>query len=220
MDSWRELVLGIAKEEGGYLHRNPAETDITTGYGIYRTAQPDAKIFNYIDSIAKSLGINTKSNLWSKQQLELIQSKMDKETELSYSIDFYKNYFKAIRLDEFPIEVSREIASIYTNGPKIACKALQRTVNQFIEYGVLSKRPWLTQDGILGAKSWESINELNSICKKDTLRANQFKYLFIGYCKTYYIELAVLYPDKYLRYLRGWNKRVDNLLDKPAFLVN
>lgn len=223
-ETWRILLEDIKKQESGDLglHKNVTELDITTGYGIYRYAHKNAEIFKYIDEVAKSIGITTSSPNWkSREILTKIQKAMDPEKELYYTYLFYKSYFEAIRLSIFPDELKRYIASLYVNSPKLCAKTLQMTVNQFIYYGYykrtkivngVEEKNYLGQDGVLGPESWGAISDIMILISKDEKLKLEFKYLFLLYAKTYYCNLVGA-NHSHAVYIRGWNKRIDNLLD-------
>lgn len=191
----------LKKAEGGYLHHNNGEDDITTGYGIYKKCHKDALIFNYIDKIAKENGILKPSNLWTRQELTLIQAKMDTNKEIELSKDFYKKFFKNAKLEYLPEKMIVPMCAIYTNSPKIANKSLQGALNGVVEFYNLGFKP-LAIDGILGAKSIEVMKFLKENDDKSDLLVAFFA-----------IANKQNYKNLHSKYEKGLLNRVDNFVD-------
>ena len=86
-EQYKILLNHLYKVEGGVLHRNSEEFDITNAYGIYRHFHPKAEIFTYIDTIASSV-TRAPSNKWTKEQIVAINKLIDKNKELDLSYRF------------------------------------------------------------------------------------------------------------------------------------
>ena len=196
----------LLKAEGGYLHRNKGEVDITNGYGIYRGAHRTAKVFEYIDSVARSLDEDRPSHVWEPNVIKLVNSKIDPAQDRWYSYLFYKHYYRVWDFDRIPMEVIPVVISIFANAPKMFCKAYQRTVNGFIANGHIKGAP-LVVDGAIGPKSMAAsaaIFNLGPEAIKD------FKNLLLNSCIDGYRSIVAASPAKNI-YLRGWINRVEGL---------
>lgn len=214
----------IKKQEGGKLHRNKSEKDITTGYGIYKYSFPEAEIFKYIDSLAKSLNINKKSSEWSKSEIETINKNIDTNKELQYTIDFYNNeYFKKIDIYKLPIQLTLSVGSILINSPKIASKALQISYNTMIKLiDSLSNEKQIDEDGIIGSGTRNAIYKLSEKVESSDTDKYLWFYIFINSVISQYVDMATDNgkEDKQLQYLRGWVlNRCDYLIKNITYLV-
>lgn len=220
-----KLLKLIKIQEGGILHRNKSESDITNGYGIYRHAYPNEEIFQYYDNIAEEIGINGKSSTWTDENIKAIQSKIDLEIEFELSKQFYLNtYFKRFKIDVFslPEQLCLAVASILINGPKLGSKALQQSYNIILKK--YTKRfpeefkniKPISEDGIIGDNTAKAIMILNECVLKMNHPDSVELWLsvYLSCVKSLYVELATgKSKDKYAQYLRGWVlNRVDNLI--------
>lgn len=205
MSNIQQLVKLLKEVEGDKIHYNKGEKDITSAYGIYRYSQPDAKIFTYIDAIAKGLGIPKPSKDWNKEEIEKVNSNIDKEKEFDLAVDFYKS-FSPLDLDQLGLELAYAYFNIYTNTPKGANIAMQAMINSYIKNHKLNYKI-LDEDGILGPKSK---NLIYDVVKR--YRDRELKLAFLVFANDNYIKLVVNNPDKYLQYLKGWDQRVNNLV--------
>lgn len=229
MISQPELILlnSIKESEGGVLHRNSTENDITTGYGIYRTSNPSASIFSYIDSVAKGIGITTPSSKWSKEEISKVNSAMNPDKELEYTSEFYRGYFKYDDYKDVPDKLRFSFFNVYVTSKTIASKALQSTFNLFIKkfpeiglkplYGELNP---IKVDGVLGSGSKAAINKLGVILEKENnLYIESLVLIFFNYVKTFYIDISTDNipkdgTDKQAIYLRGWDARVNKIMEE------
>lgn len=210
-DTFQQLLADIRKQEGGRLHYNRSESDITTGYGIYRAANPKAEVFKYIDNVARDIGIKTPSKNWNNIDiLNRVNDAIDPDEELEYTYLFYKEYFAPVCLDQVHEVLVPVIASLYTNGTKFCITTIQRALNKiYTKYDLDPSYRVMGVDGSFGpiTKKWY----LDLQGYGDTINL-EFRYLLLVYAKSYYINLATKAPDKYLQYLTGWDNRVNNLL--------
>lgn len=205
MSNIQQLVKLLKDVEGDKIHYNKGEKDITSAYGIYRYSQPDAKIFSYIDSIAKDLGITKSSKDWTHEEMERVNRKIDKEKEFNLAVDFYRS-FSPLDLDQLGLELGYAYFNIYTNTPKGANIAMQAMINSYIKNYQLDYK-LLDEDGILGPKSKSLIYNVAKL-----YRDRELKLAFLVFANDNYIKLVVNNPDKYLQYLKGWDQRVNNLV--------
>lgn len=211
---------------GSRIHRNPSEYDITTRYGIYRYANPKAKIFEYIDTIARNMGLTKPSTQWTISDYISVQNKMDFDTELYYTYLFIKDYFSVtlkngtklnIDLDKFDTETKKAVISLGWNSMKLCVKCLQSTINEFfIEEYIpgYNKTNVIACDGVYGPGTDKVLNiVLDYINKQPNKELSiRFFHRFLNNAKTYYIKLALGNKNNLLQYLNGWNNRVDNLI--------
>lgn len=206
MANYEKLVGLLKKVEGDKIHYNKGESDITSAYGIYRYQQPQAKIFNYIDTVAKDLGISKPSHEWGKEEIDLVNNNIDKEEEFNLAVDFYKT-FTHLDLDQLGLELSYAYFNIFANTPKGANKAMQATINSLINNNKLDYK-LLDVDGVLGPKSKKLIYDLVK-----NYSDKELKLMFLVHANEHYITLAVKSSEKYLKYLNGWYQRIKNLIE-------
>lgn len=214
------FLNNIREDEGGELHRNSNESDITTGSGIYRGKHKDAEIFKYVDEVASSLSINTPSSTWSKAEITKVNDKL-KINELNYyAYLFYKDYLSGAMLHMFPSDdLISAMGNLYTNTPKGAWSATQYMIKIANDRKLINlpANQISSVDGLPGRKTkigLDAVGELNKD-RLETCRA----YLIFG-MTLYYIDIATddmdtSLPgvDKHLRYLKGWtHNRMLNLL--------
>lgn len=199
------ITKSIKAAEGDKLHRNSSESDITSAYGIYKTAHPTASIFSYYDEVAKELKINTSSKDWKSQDIELIQSKVDNSIIYKHVKDFYSK-FTPLDLNKLPFTVANAYFNIYVNTPKGSNEGLQLTLNAFIKLKKIEGEV-LKVDGLLGNKTKELLYKAVTLIEE-----REFLLTYLIYANNYYVDLVVKSPDKYLKYLKGWDNRIDNLV--------
>lgn len=210
-ESYRVLLHKIREQEGGRLHYNRTESDITTGYGIYKAKHPRALIFKYIEEIAEQNRITTDTTKWNSSIIldkinELIVPSM--EVWLSYL--FYKEFYKQLHLDQLHPILVDPFVSIYTNGVRLFVISLQRAINKIYQnYNIDPTFSVTSVDGYMGPVT---LKWYINISKQNEVIIKEFKNLFLLYAKSYYINLACKKPNKYLVYLKGWDNRVNGLL--------
>ena len=84
---FKKLLDNLKEAEGGDLHRNTNELDVTNGWGIYRgkgLGKSFTPLWDYVDTIAKQV-TDKPSDQWTKDECELIDNLLDKDKEE----DFY-----------------------------------------------------------------------------------------------------------------------------------
>jgi len=205
-----ELYEYIVKVEGDHLHMNSTELDITSPGGIYRVAHPDAGIWSYIDSVGVSLGMNPKSNLWSKSDIEEVNRRLDK-LQISLLVkEFYDNYLYGAHLEYFDPQLQIAMFNLYTNSQSGAWKAVQQTVIDMKKMGFLDipDDDISRVDGGYGGMTRRALIKVDSL--PDTM-VTVYKITMISNMKSYYARLVAGNPDKFLTYLVGWMNRMDNL---------
>lgn len=228
VDNYNQLVEKLYKVEGGKIHKNKNELDITSSCGIYKYQHKDAKVFKYIDQIADAIGITKPSSQWTQLDIDSVNAHIDKDIELAYSIEFYKDYIKVIDLNKLPKEMVWPFFNIYINSNKIAGKALQYSSNQMIKsnsklFNPKDLKP-LSVDGIIGNGSREmiySISEIINFIPQSELYGEMWKLYFVNRCKTEYVsigtnDVAKTGTDKDIIYLKGWINRCDALLEEDV----
>lgn len=217
------FISRLRKQEGGKIHRNRTEFDITTSCGIYRFQHPDAKVFSYIDEIASSLGITNPSTEWRKEELDKINDLIDSSIEDEFTADFYRDYFKSLDLNKLHRCLIWSYASIFITGNRLANKALQKSCNDLLNLYPDIFHPdrfgtRLKVDGIIGSGSRDLVYRVTEVVyDNQSYLGHIWKFLFISACKDYYVEIATsdvekTGTDKDLIYLRGWINRCNSLL--------
>lgn len=217
------FINKLRKQEGGKIHRNKTEFDITSSCGVYRFQHPDAKVFQYIDDLAKSIGITKESTQWSQQEIDKINNIIDKDLEDEFTAEFYQTYFKYIDFNKLHKCLLWSYASIYVTSNRLANKALQKSTNYLLQFypDIFNKdgsKELLKVDGIIGNGSRALIYDVSSLVyENNPYLGHMWKSLFINACKDYYVEIATSEveqtgTDKDLRYLRGWINRCNDLL--------
>ena len=202
-----ELMKYLGKAEGTTLHYNTSESDITTAYGIYRVAHPDAEIFKYIDRVADNIGITTKSKDWTTAEIDSIGIVLDDKNVLKLAEEFYTKFTLKAKLNEFPKEAQVAMFSMYTNSPKLAWKATQSAINKFESNELIDYKQQLV-DGYPGETTYDGL-ELCTAANNGSL----FEAYMLLEMNRQYGKLAVSNPDKYLQYLNGWNNRMEALAE-------
>lgn len=205
-----DLLDYIYSVEGDKIHYNSTEEDITSPGGIYRFKHSNAKIFEYIDSVAASSEIYTKSNEWSKEDLNVINNNLDMIKVNELVMDFYTEYNKGAYLELFTPLVQTTVFSLYTNSPINAWKSIQSAINKFCTNDIIDYDIQVV-DGKPGKKTFKGLEAINEVCYD----CSELELLFESYIllemSKIYAKLAVSNPDKFLIYLNGWNNRLDFL---------
>lgn len=213
---YKPILDNLLKAEGGTIHYNSREIDITSGYGIYRAVHPNAMVFKYIDSLA--IGITNKpSKEWTKKEIDEINKKLDPKVDRFLSYLFYRDIYKGAHLELFDESLVILMSNLFANAPKGAWMSIQEGLRDMQREDII-KLPMSELsivDGAFGNKTRNALNYLNNI-KTETayekvLIYKVFKRSILMAMKTYYIELATAYPDKFLINLRGWNNRAEAL---------
>jgi len=208
MSDWLDITMNyLRKSEGGFVHRNSNEKDITNSYGIYKYAFPRADVFVYYDSIMKRLGITKNSKLWTREDLNKLNANIDKNAELGYSRKFYQDYFAKLYLDLFKEPMVLPMVSIYSNSPLLCVKALQRAINDLLDKGILKGFDKLVVDGSYGGKTKYAVIQAKELSDNDY---QTFKTAFLDNCDLEY-ELLVKRKPSLGIYLKGWHNRVKGL---------
>ena len=212
----RILLNYLAKAEGTQIIRNKTESDITAPYGIYKTMHPNADIFKEIDKIATKAGLSGDSKSWTKSNLDVLNEYVLKnnlsQTLKRLAAVFYDNYLEDAELNLYPQKAMITRFSLYTNSPKLANKATQDAINDFITNKLIS-HDLLTVDGDAGANTKQALKLIFDLCERDDNLGLLFEsYMLLSMSKNY-AKLAVLNHDRYLEYLNGWNNRLDKLAE-------
>lgn len=210
-ESYKHVLAYLKRAEGGVIHYNNNEKDITNGYGIYKFIHNQAEIFQLYDEAASKLGIAGPSSNWKdKTILGKIQDYVNKNLaneEYWLSYIFYQNYFKNLNLEAYHPLIASVMVSLYTNGTKLAGTSFQRAIN--VIYRKYNVGRAVSEDGILGPSS---VGAIVNICKANESIVLEFKYLILLYAKSYYANLAAGNSSAYLQYLVGWDNRVNTLI--------
>lgn len=208
------LITHLEKVEGTKVHRNPTEADITSPYGIYKLNFPTEPIFDYINQIAKEVGVIKPSQQWNQTDLDYINQNIEQTNRLPYikklAESFYDRYTRNLPLDKLPELCQVTAFSLYVNSSANASKAIQMACNSLIKNYSLSIAP-LSEDGVLGYSSQSALETITRFIGKSKEGALYFESLILLHMSKIYAELAVANPNKYLVYLRGWNNRLEAL---------
>nr|DAN33019.1 MAG TPA: hypothetical protein [Caudoviricetes sp.] len=209
--SYQTILADLRKVEGGVLHYNSNEKDITNGYGIYKGMHAQAEIFQLYDEAARALGITGPSAGWrDTRTLGKIQEYVNKNLaaeEYWLSYVFYQNYFRNLSLERYHPVIASIMVSLYTNGTKLAGTSFQRAIN--VIHNKHNIATAVTEDGILGPGS---VGAIIDICNASEAIITEFKYLILLFAKSYYATLVANNSAAYLQYLRGWDNRVNTLI--------
>jgi len=207
------LLDNLKTTEGGYLHHNEKEIDITNGWGIYRgtgLGKDFKPLWDYIDSVAKQV-TSKPSPQWTLAELQAIDKLLDKNIELNLTYTFYKEYFKDARLHLFPSRLVILMSNLYTNSPKGAWMSIQEGLRDLVADKILlvDIKDLSIVDGNFGDKTEKALNLFLSIAdRKDEII---FKKSVLLAMKSYYIDLSISNPTKFLGNLNGWDNRMENL---------
>ena len=192
--------LGVA--EGTTIHRNKTEGDITSPYGIYRVAFPDAEIFKYIDKVADKWSDSVD---WDESDIEEVNAGLDQDEVLRLATEFYVGFLKGAHIELFPEEVRVTAMSLYVNSPKNMWKAVQEALLNLQKSGRLDSSLTLSVvDGGYGEKTrvgLESARGLGMTLEDNILLAMSNRY----------ISLWKGNQAKFSPYLMGWSNRLDKL---------
>lgn len=203
---YEKILDYLFKAEGGKLHYNKNEKDITNAYGIYRYAQPNATVWFHIDNVAKRLGITTPSSKWSRDIVTLVNSKIDRAEDRYQSYIFYKGYFKPALLEVIPNNCWLYAVSIFTNGPVIYYKSLRNALNIF-NYATGLNTNTLPVVG----KGGDDLRQALTVVYNNPALHSKFKDILIDKTKEEYTKLANSNTAKYGMYLKGWLNRVESV---------
>lgn len=203
----------IEKAEGGYLHKNEKESDITNSFGIYKggVAGGNCKdLWEYIEIVAEPI-TTTPTHEWTPETVAAVEPLIDDRVERYLSYKFYEKYLKGARLHMFPPELVLVMSNLYTNSPKGAWMSVQEALRDISKDGIspTALADLSTVDGSFGDKTEKSLLAFMSIADwKDILI---FKKSILLAMKTYYSELIAHNADKFLVNIRGWNERIEEL---------
>ena len=127
-DSYKQFMDLLKKLEGGVIHFNHTESDITTGRGVYKAKDTKAALlWDYIDAVAKECGLTGVSSEWGriKANLDTINAKVNSNTIEWLEYLFYKEYYANVYIDKFPTALQPTIVSIKATTQVGCAKAIQ-----------------------------------------------------------------------------------------------
>lgn len=203
---YKDILAFLKIQEGGVLHHNAGEADITNGYGIYKYAWPNAEIWKYIRSVGMIQGLPSETKSWSDAACRnVVTPKIDPKYDLWLSYKFYTEYFKNIDMDCFTRTLIPVVVSLYTNSQSLFKKSLQNGINATI-YNLGLKIPQITVDGILGRATYEALRSILGSGAKDVDEI--LKARILDAADQWYDNLYKSNPDKYGKYIKGWHNRV------------
>ena len=207
MAKYKGVLDYLAIAEGGKIHYNSTEKDITSGRGIYRYNNKGV-VWDYVDTVAKSIGIMIPSVSWDKDELDKINKNIDPKIMEYLEYLFYKQYYAKIHLDEFPASIQPTVASIYANTEVGAIKSIQfaaKTMHKMDKkYLGLQDNEISEVDGGMGDDTRKAIK---SLAGKDKIVHDLFETLMALYAAFNHGSLVASNPEKFLVYLKGWMNR-------------
>lgn len=210
----KELYDYLLKAEGTEIHRIKTETDITTMCGIFKSAHPDARIFETIDGIAANIGFSTPSSMWTDDMLDLLNREwkitITEEFQFELISEFYDKYMSRAYLEVFPKEAVVSMFSMFTLSEKYSSMSAQAAFNILVTNDYLN-HDLLAVDGALGQKSSSAIFEIKKLSEQNRAVGLYFETALLLNMAKYFARLAVNNPDKYLHVLNGWNNRLETL---------
>lgn len=216
-----EVILDdLKKAEGGYLHYNSKEVDITTGYGIYKAKHPGALVFKYIESLATDINSNP-TNTWKDQAtLKKIDNRINPEVERYLSYLFYKDFLAGARIELFDPSNVILVTNLYTNSPKGCWMSIQEGLRDMQKDGIL-KIPLDKLSGVDGLfgdvtrKALIAFSEIVTETEYEKVLINKlFRKSVLLAMKTYYTKLIAGDPSKHLINAKGWDNRMEELEHK------
>lgn len=200
----KEIMKYLADKEGTKIHFNQGEEDVTLPYGIYM--KYDSEIYKYLTR----LSIKETQEKISVKNMDYVNKIMDNELVYELAKEFYREFYKKAYTNAFPEDCFLTRISTYTLSPVNSNRAVQLAINDFITNKLISIPKLETEKGIFGNKTKASLYAVNKM-----LRINDHSLLFESYivCNFQNIvdELVIDNPDKYLKYLKGWNNRLNHL---------
>jgi len=208
-----ELVKRLYKIEGGEFHYNDTEYDITSPAGIYKYKNSKYDLWSFVDMIAFNNGIRKPTNVWSKEELDIINNVLKNDNNIAniifnLEVEAYEDMNKYLRIHLFHPELRYLVFNLYTNSHVGLWKAVQYAIRQMILDNELMYDIKQTSiiDGKFGKKTANALKVIKilNIDKQIT-----FKNYILDGMENYYNELAK--KKQYSRYLKGWLNRIDNL---------
>lgn len=216
MSNQMEVIIDyLAEAEGIEVHLNKGELDITSMYGIYRFANPHAKIFKELDYLAYKLGIRSKSKDWKHEDLHLLNNYIalsPKYTQLfrDLAIEFYKSYYRGAKLDLFHEDCVIAMASMYANSNKLSWKSVQYAINTMASNNLIEYHR-IAEDGKVGSQTMEGLKMCKIACDSLDFVGLLFESFMLLGMTAEYSKLVKANPDKYLRFSIGWDNRMKKL---------
>jgi len=216
-EAYNTFLDNIKHAEGGHIHYNVGEEDITTGYGIYKVGHESAIVFEYITMLANSLNIDTNSKHWNKEEIDRVNEILDPEVERYLTYLFYGKYLSGAYLYLFRPDMVMVMVNLYTNSPKGAWMSVQEALRDLQEDGILKLNlsELSTVDGQYGSKTNNALNMFNNIKTETeyekTLLDLIFRKSVLLAMKSYYTDLVSAKPSKFLKFAKGWDNRIENL---------
>ncbi len=210
-NNYSKLMDNLLDVEGGRLHKNSTEIDVTNRYGIYRGSRAGRNfkpLWDYVDKVASKV-TKLPSSKWTNEISSEVNNLLDPDKVRYLSYLFYKDYFAGAHLDLFHNDLVILMANLYTNSPKGAWMSVQEALRDIQRDGILNMpfKKLSIADGVFGDKTRKALLEfLKTADRKDIII---FKKSILLSMKSYYIDLAVGNPDKFLLYLNGWDNRME-----------
>lgn len=168
------------------LHKNEGESGLTF-MGIYMSANPDRKIWDIIKRYIKNCA-NLRKASFDAYKDEVLQGLVK---------EFYKTAFwEKMHLDELKNERIADLIFKF---------AVNTGIKRAVRYAQLAADVRI--DGIVGVNTIKALNSIDT-----AIFEKRYKNSF----KRFYEKLARNNPDKYSKFLNGWQNRV--ILSKNLFI--
>lgn len=213
-----KLLTYLGNAEGLDFHRNTKESDITSPYGIYKTAHPNAEIFQYLSRVVLAINVPRHTEDWKYDDLIRVNqflntSPIVKQEIRQLAANFYTEYYKNANLELIPVEAVVAMASMYTTSPEKSIVSLQRAINECIKNNFISNK-LLIDDGDFGNNT--------KTAAKLILEAREANGVFFGYMfeekiirhmTMQYDDLCYADKAKYGWARDGWRNRMNQLAE-------
>jgi len=211
------LLDYLANAEGTEVHYNKGEDNITAPYGIYKKGNEDARAFTVIKVICEKIELTKDTKRWSRADVETFNkaAKGYGNEFRATAAEFYRGYLENSPYLILPDLVKLSFFSIYVNSKKLAMKSLQQAIIDLNSNGIIKLTNISKPDGVYGPKTRGTILAVNGMIKEQAhsdIVELYFESLMLSNMKSAYIDLAVSKPKKFLRYLSGWDNRMNKLL--------
>jgi len=205
----QKVLEYIKHVEGDKVHRNKGEKDITSPYGIYKHAHPDASIFNYIDSVANSLSIVKNSKKWTAEDILTINKNLDTAEIDEHALAFYEEYFKGARLHLFDKNAKILCAVLYSNSTVMMWKSVQTALLTLQKQERIDGSLELSiADGLFGRKTDRSLSSRSV----QALQPYELYDNIMIAAQYNYVSLWHKNKIKYGVFLFGWLNRLKKIL--------
>ena len=185
----------LATWESTRIHYNRGESSFTTAYGVYKAKHPDSKPVLYVEQLGNKYNIKVNTRRGARM-INTFITKEEKQRLKDLCYFFYMDNFMNEDINKH-FDKNKMVKSKLTyfsngvnGGTTRANKVLQKAIR-------------VHDDGKIGIVT---LNELKKHVDDYTLNKSMVRYMY-----KYYNSLVKHNPDKYKRFLNGWNNRLESL---------